>query len=157
MEIEGSEKEVAEDDCLVNREFKDYLARRASHDVQDGVAEKIVSRLNVGKGQSRIGLVSVGTPFWYWVVSPLGDVVWIDVKEKQRLMGETGAKDWMKKSLELRQFQTRNRGAKKQRFVKEEVNWNDRAPVDIIILTKEFHQVQSIRCGNMIPCGWSFG
>ena len=136
MEIEGSEKEVAKDDCLVNREFKDYLARRASHDGQDGVAEKIVSRFNVGKGQSRIGLVSVGTPFWYWAVSPLGDVVWIDVKERQRSRGETGAKGWMKKSLELRQFQTRNRGAKKQRFVKEEVDWNDRAPVDIIFFDK---------------------
>ena len=123
---------------LASQDTKDYSRIHApAANSNDGVAERMVSKLSVGKGKWRVGLVSTSTPFWFWAVSSLGDVVWIDVLEKDLIQEETGAMDWRSKALDLQERQTKNRGLKRRRIAYvSPADWETREPVDVIFFEK---------------------
>ena len=116
---------------------KEYLDKTIEDEANDGVAERLLSRLRVGRGKWRIGVMSVGTPYWFWALASLGEVRWLDVQEKESLKEETGASDWIGKAIEPRKVQTKNRGLKRRRFMKTEIeDWSRREQVDLIFFDK---------------------
>ena len=122
---------------LASQDIKDYFRIHAATETNDGVAERMESKISVGKGKWRVGLVSTSTPFWFWVVASLGEVVWIDVLDKELLSEETGAMDWRSKALDLQPRQTKNRGIKRRRVSYwTAADWSTRETVDIIFFER---------------------
>ena len=105
----------------------------ASDESLTGVAEQKTGRMRVGKGKWRIGIASIGTPFWFWAVTSLGCVKWIDVLDVDDIGDETGASEWRELLIPLEQKLTKNRGSKKQRIeFQESQEWNRRSLVDVV-------------------------
>ena len=122
---DGMEIGFAKDNC--------YVESVSLCNSQNGVEERKISRLQVGQGTCRIGLESGGTPFWFWAVSSLGQILWIDTPPERLDSGETGSEDWSRLAIAREERLTKNRGSKKARvsYVVPQ-SWDKRADVDLV-------------------------
>ena len=122
---DGMEIGFAKDNC--------YVESVSLCNSQNGVEERKLSRLQVGQGTCRIGLASGGTPFWFWAVSSLGQILWIDTPPERLDSGETGSEDWSRLAIAREERLTKNRGSKKARvsYVVPQ-SWDKRADVDLV-------------------------
>ena len=60
-----------------------------------GVLEKKPGVFKAGAGKQKIGIVCRTTPFWFWAVSTLGSVIWIDrTGEHDESINETASEQW---------------------------------------------------------------
>ena len=119
--------------CFNSTKFNCYVESQSICHSPAGVEERKISRLKVGRGDCKIGLMSGGTPFWFWAVSSLGEVRWIDTPEGKEASGETGSTSWAKLAIPREDKLTKNRGAKKRRIMfKIPQSWDNRPEVDIV-------------------------
>ena len=117
---------MAKDNC--------YVERNSPCNSQTGVEERKITRLQVGQGNCRVGLASGGTPFWFWAVSSLGQIQWIDVPEGHLHNGETGSEGWSQMAIGQEGKRTRNRGCKKARISYTAPQaWDKRSDVDVVL------------------------
>ena len=111
-----------------------YVESHSNCNSQVGVQERKVTRLKVGRGDCRIGLASGGTPFWFWAVSSLGTVLWIDTPEERVARCETGSESWARMAIKRDGKLTKNRGSKKVRIsFTEPQSWLERPDVDVVL------------------------
>ena len=128
-------REKGEGECDdISTKFNCFVERQSISTSPVGVAERKITRLKVGKGDCMIGLASGGTPFWFWAVSSLGHVRWIDTPEERVSREETGSASWAKLAISRENRLSRNKGTKKSRVtIRQPQSWEDRPEVDVVL------------------------
>ena len=136
MEEQAAMKFGEEDGMSDNRSTANncYVDNLSTCNSQIGVSERKLTRLKVGRGECRIGLISGGTPFWFWAVSSLGPVLWIDTPEERAKSGETGSSVWATMAIQREGKLSKNRGSKRSRVeFSEPQSWQKRPEVDVVL------------------------
>ena len=76
-------------------EDKVAIANSSSTICDAGVLEKKQGVLKARAGEHKIGIVCRSTPFWFWAVTTLGQVIWIDrIEESDGTICETASEQW---------------------------------------------------------------